>query len=227
MVAVQPTRGLDVGAIEAVETLLLEQREQRVRAFCSYLKSWKSCLALSDRIAVIYGGQIMGSSTRRGGHRRDRPDDDGDAAVVAARAEPVAEVENGMTHPLARPEPTPYFPYRLQWKNAVEEVPRWLPALTSLGAVVVAFLISGLILKMIGGEPLRVLRFFYERHSAVGPLSLIRWLRRRRSFSSVSPVRSRSACACGTLGRRAVLHGRLLRQPGCPYPLVPPESPKW
>jgi general nucleoside transport system permease protein len=44
----------------------------------------------------------------------------------------------------------------------VAEVPRWLPALTSLGAVVVAFLISGLILKIIGGEPLRVLRFFYE-----------------------------------------------------------------
>jgi general nucleoside transport system permease protein len=54
------------------------------------------------------------------------------------------------------------FPYRLQMEPRVAEVPRWLPALTSLGAVVVAFLISGLILKIIGGEPLRVLRFFYE-----------------------------------------------------------------
>lgn len=54
------------------------------------------------------------------------------------------------------------LPYRLQMEARVAEVPRWLPALTSLGAVVVAFLISGLILKIIGGEPLRVLRFFYE-----------------------------------------------------------------
>jgi general nucleoside transport system permease protein len=54
------------------------------------------------------------------------------------------------------------IPYRLQMEPRVAEVPRWLPAVTSLAAVVVAFLISGLILKIIGGEPLRVLRFFYE-----------------------------------------------------------------
>jgi general nucleoside transport system permease protein len=56
----------------------------------------------------------------------------------------------------------PLFPYRLQMEKRIADVPRWLPAVTSLGAVVVAFVLSGLILKMIGGEPLRVLRFFYD-----------------------------------------------------------------
>lgn len=56
----------------------------------------------------------------------------------------------------------PLIPYRLQLEKRIAEVPRWLPALTSLAAVVVAFLLSGLILMLIGGEPLRVLRFFYD-----------------------------------------------------------------
>ena len=43
-----------------------------------------------------------------------------------------------------------------------EDVPRWLPAATSLGAVVVAFIISGVILSIIGADPLRVFRFFYQ-----------------------------------------------------------------
>lgn len=53
-------------------------------------------------------------------------------------------------------------PLRLVVEKRVEEVPRWLPPLTSLGAVVAAFLICGLILKFIGGQPLVVGRFFFE-----------------------------------------------------------------
>jgi general nucleoside transport system ATP-binding protein len=59
MVAVQPTRGLDVGAIEAVETLLLEQREEGT-GILLISEELEELLSLSDRIAVIYGGQIMG-----------------------------------------------------------------------------------------------------------------------------------------------------------------------
>ncbi|MFQ5575846.1 MAG: ABC transporter ATP-binding protein [Anaerolineae bacterium] len=59
LVAVQPTRGLDVGAIEAIQTLLLEQREAGA-AILLISEELEELLSLSDRIAVIFGGQIMG-----------------------------------------------------------------------------------------------------------------------------------------------------------------------
>ncbi|MEJ2746873.1 MAG: ABC transporter ATP-binding protein [Anaerolineae bacterium] len=59
MIAVQPTRGLDVGAIEAIQTLLLEQREQGT-AVLLISEEMEELLALSDRIAVISEGRIMG-----------------------------------------------------------------------------------------------------------------------------------------------------------------------
>lgn len=59
MVAVQPTRGLDVGAIEAVQTLLLEQREAGA-AILLISEELEELFSLSDRIAVIYEGKIMG-----------------------------------------------------------------------------------------------------------------------------------------------------------------------
>lgn len=59
MVAVQPTRGLDVGAIESIQQLLLEQRETGT-AVLLISEELEELLALSDRIAVIYEGRIMG-----------------------------------------------------------------------------------------------------------------------------------------------------------------------
>jgi general nucleoside transport system permease protein len=54
------------------------------------------------------------------------------------------------------------LPYTLTFEKRVEDIPKWLPAATSLGSVVAAFIISGIILKIIGGEPLRVARFFFD-----------------------------------------------------------------
>ncbi|KPL76199.1 ABC transporter ATP-binding protein [Levilinea saccharolytica] len=62
MVAVQPTRGLDVGAIEGVQHLLLEQRKN-CAAILLISEELEELLALSDRIYVIYEGQIMGEVT--------------------------------------------------------------------------------------------------------------------------------------------------------------------
>lgn len=59
MVAVQPTRGLDVGAIEGVHRLLLEQR-QAGAAILLISEELEELLSLSDRVAVIYEGKIMG-----------------------------------------------------------------------------------------------------------------------------------------------------------------------
>ncbi|MCP4362793.1 MAG: hypothetical protein GY796_32715 [Chloroflexi bacterium] len=59
MVAMQPTRGLDVGAIESIQKLLLEQRETGT-AILLISEELEELLSLSDRIAVIYEGEIMG-----------------------------------------------------------------------------------------------------------------------------------------------------------------------
>jgi len=59
MIAVQPTRGLDVGAIEGVQKLLLSQRESGA-AILLISEELEELLSLSDRIYVIYEGKIMG-----------------------------------------------------------------------------------------------------------------------------------------------------------------------
>ncbi len=59
LVAVQPTRGLDVGAIEAVHRLLLAQRDAGA-ATLLISEDIDEILALADRVAVIYEGRIVG-----------------------------------------------------------------------------------------------------------------------------------------------------------------------
>jgi simple sugar transport system ATP-binding protein len=59
LVAVQPTRGLDVGAIESVQRLLMAQREAGA-AILMISEELDELFALSDRVAVIYEGTIAG-----------------------------------------------------------------------------------------------------------------------------------------------------------------------
>jgi ABC-type uncharacterized transport system ATPase subunit len=60
MVAVQPTRGLDVGAIETVHNLLLKQRDAGM-AVLLISEDLDEILMLADRVAVIYEGHISES----------------------------------------------------------------------------------------------------------------------------------------------------------------------
>lgn len=59
MIAMQPTRGLDVGAIEGVHRLLLAQRDAGA-AILLVSEELEELLSLSDRIIVLYEGKIMG-----------------------------------------------------------------------------------------------------------------------------------------------------------------------
>jgi len=59
LIAMQPTRGLDVGAIEGVQRLLLAQRETGAAILLSS-EELEELLALSDRIVVMYEGEIVG-----------------------------------------------------------------------------------------------------------------------------------------------------------------------
>ena len=59
LIAMQPTRGLDVGAIEGVQQLLLQQRSADAAVLLSS-EELDELIALSDRIVVMYEGRIVG-----------------------------------------------------------------------------------------------------------------------------------------------------------------------
>jgi simple sugar transport system ATP-binding protein len=59
LIAHQPTRGLDVGAIEFVHRRLVQERD-RGRAILLVSLEYEEVRSLADRILVIYEGQIVG-----------------------------------------------------------------------------------------------------------------------------------------------------------------------
>jgi simple sugar transport system ATP-binding protein len=59
MIAVHPTRGLDVGAIEDIHRLLIALRDQGA-AILLISEELDELFSLGDRIAVIYEGRIVG-----------------------------------------------------------------------------------------------------------------------------------------------------------------------
>ncbi len=88
LVAVQPTRGLDVGAIEGVHRLLLGLRE-RGTAILLISEELEELLALADRALVMYEGRVVGSFEAPG------PDDIDEMGLLMT----------GGDEPAASPEP--------------------------------------------------------------------------------------------------------------------------
>src|SRR6476646_273294 len=62
LIAAQPTRGLDVGAIEYLHRRLVTERDEG-RAILLVSLELEEILSLSDRILVIYEGEIVGEHT--------------------------------------------------------------------------------------------------------------------------------------------------------------------
>ena len=58
IIAVQPTRGLDVGAIEAIHKRLVEKRDEGKAVLLVSLEL-DEVLSVSDRIIVMYEGEIV------------------------------------------------------------------------------------------------------------------------------------------------------------------------
>ena len=63
LVAAQPTRGVDIGATEYIRSVLLQQRSEQV-AILLISEDLDEIMALSDRVAVLYEGQIVGIVNR-------------------------------------------------------------------------------------------------------------------------------------------------------------------
>lgn len=59
LIAAQPTRGVDIGAIEAIHQRIVAERD-RGTAVLLVSAELSEILALSDRIAVLYEGQVTG-----------------------------------------------------------------------------------------------------------------------------------------------------------------------
>jgi simple sugar transport system ATP-binding protein len=83
LVAAQPTRGLDVGAIEFVHRRLVEERAEG-RAVLLVSLELEEILSLSDRILVMYEGAIVGE------YAPDVAEEELGVAMLGGTAEAVA-----------------------------------------------------------------------------------------------------------------------------------------
>jgi len=104
LVAVQPTRGLDVGAIEGVHQLLLGLRE-RGTATLLVSEELEELLALADRVIVMYEGRIAGTFEAPGPDDIDQigllmtGGDEPSGVAHVALAPSVAPADPGATEP--------------------------------------------------------------------------------------------------------------------------------
>ena len=64
LIVANPTRGLDVGAIEFIHKRLIDQRD-KMKAVLLISFELDEILNVSDRIAVIHGGKIVGIVDQR------------------------------------------------------------------------------------------------------------------------------------------------------------------
>lgn len=64
IIAAQPTRGVDIGAIEMIHNTILHERTKG-KAILVVSAELSEIMALSDRIAVMYSGEIVGMLDRK------------------------------------------------------------------------------------------------------------------------------------------------------------------
>jgi len=64
IIAAQPTRGVDIGAIEMIHNTILNEKTQK-KAIMLVSAELSEIMALSDRIAVMYSGRIVGILDRK------------------------------------------------------------------------------------------------------------------------------------------------------------------
>ncbi len=63
IIASQPTRGLDIGAINTVRTVLLDMRKKSA-SILLISADLEELMSLSDRVLILFGGKIAGEVTR-------------------------------------------------------------------------------------------------------------------------------------------------------------------
>ena len=160
LIAVQPTRGLDVGAIESVHRLLLERRAAGA-AILLISEELDEILALADRVDVMYEGRIVGSfpDASEADVEHDRPADD--------RRRPCARGCRRVGPPgAARRDASLRLEPRLS-------TPRWLSPAATIGCRWSSRWSSArVILALVGGDPIRAYgHIFSAAFGSVGVIS--------------------------------------------------------
>ena len=145
LLAAQPTRGLDVGAIEFVHRRLVEERDKG-RAILLVSLELEEIRSLSDRALVIYEGEIVAElppSVLRGGVRR--PDD---------RRRPPRGCR------VSAPEPGSAAPITVAGR--LSTYLKGGGIITPLITVLLAFFIAGLVVAFTGHNPFSTYRAIFE-----------------------------------------------------------------
>jgi simple sugar transport system permease protein len=120
------------------------------------------------------------------------------------------------------------LPFKLSIEKRAEDFPKWMPVATSLGAVLVAFIFSGIVLKIVGGQPLRVLGFFFSA-------TFGNWGVFSDTLVKATPlILVGLACSLAfkmkmwNIGAEGQFYlGAFFASLVVLVPLVPPDSPKW
>ena len=156
LIAAQPTRGLDVGAIEYLHRRLVEERDEG-RAILLVSLELDEVLSLSDRILVIYEGEIVGE------HEPDVTEQEIGLEMLGGRR----KTERGMSGARRRPPPDGLAPEPAATSRRSLAAKMWLgqraggiavPLLTA----VVAFLIGGIVVAATGHNPLTTYRDIFN-----------------------------------------------------------------
>ena len=162
LVIAAPTRGLDVGAIETVHAHLREAAAAGV-AILLISEDLDELMTLSDRIAVMYEGRIVGEV---------------DAATAAVE-------EIGLMMAGGQERVTIRIERRLTQ-------PHWLKVAVPVGSLVVAFVLIAIVLARHRPRPVSTYKDLFEAaFTAPGALSQT-LTGRRRSSSPASPLPRRS-----------------------------------
>ena len=156
LIAAQPTRGLDVGAIEFVHRRLVEQRDAG-RAVLLVSLELEEILSLSDRILVIYEGRIVGefppTATEEelgfamtGGRRRGGAHEPTTTELRRRGSERRASRRSPAPPSGAAPTPQQHCRFAVRRARARRAV------ITTL----IAFLMGGLVVALTGKNPFKV-----------------------------------------------------------------------
>ena len=143
LVAAQPTRGLDVGAIEFVHRRLVQERDEG-RGILLVSFELDEILSLSDRILVIYEGRVVGE------YSPDVSEEELGFAMTGGKKQAAAEQHAAPEPPTATSTLQSYFATRIGG------------ILVPLGATILAFFIGGLVVLITGHNPLAAYKAIFE-----------------------------------------------------------------
>ena len=169
LIAAQPTRGLDVGAIEFVHRRLVEERDAG-RGILLVSLELEEIRSLSDRALVIYEGEIVDELDPSASE-----EEFGVAMTGGSRAG-----GRGLSLPEAGPPEDEAVP--LTVAGRLSTYLRGGGIITPLITALIAFFVGGLVVLFTGGNPLETYRAIFDGTG----LNYLRGRRTARSPRSTS-----------------------------------------